>query len=438
MSVQLNLADLLVEAIKKPKEENPSPTQDSTSGATGYDAGSSSGEKHFNRVGRGASVSSAEDSESVDGTDSSTQDLNSSQQNTMNQIFYLLALASVNSSSSLENQSKILQMTTEQAQASSTMAQSNQVDLNNQLDQQAKRQKRMKILGWVVKSVAVIITVAMIAGSGGVLAAPLTTALMVAMTSLTIAAPGAIDKAVGGIASELEKVGLPPKVAEAVALLVVFMVILAATAGAGAADAAVVGSAASEAAGVATAQKLAGTATEEATLQYGKMTAGNMLMTSSQLLASTQLITKILLVAFPDNPKIDKIVGTATTLLFAIAGGVAGGALISSSGYMTNMVSENAESSLKMLTTGLRFLEGATQGGESWMLFEQGITSAKIAEINSNLSELQSISMISNQLIQIIQAAMKASNNTLEANSDAVRSLTLLGETILQKTAPAA
>ncbi|MDP1608575.1 MAG: hypothetical protein Q8L98_04585 [Chlamydiales bacterium] len=388
---------------------------------------SSSNPKHLGRVNFNGSRSESEKTSApAADTAAASSDQQTVQMSSMEEIMKLLKLVTDYLSAAQIDQATILNMVSEQGNASITAANASQADLNAQLAQQAKRQKHMKMLGWAMKALAITIVVVSIA-TGQPELAPLSTLLMTSLTALMIAKPELITNGlISPLSKGLEGLGVPEKYATLLATVIVTAVLVIGTAGVGAAaDSSLIGSQAAQAgakAGASAATDAARVGTQG--VDYLKLGLGNAGIATSGIVGVTQPFTKLLTEMFPNHPMAAALVGTILTLTICLGAGMGGASSVSSSGYFNNLSSEGIQRAARLITQALRGVEALGMGGSAWMLFEQGQTTLALAEAQADLTITKNTSEVAANLSVNAQNMMKTITNTMEEVNAAIQSLT--------------
>lgn len=377
------------------------PTTDSPRAAeSGAATGSSKGDKGLRRL-------PVSNQTATDATPAAPADTTQTVQpyQTLSQLMSsLLSQAAANLAASQNNMANILNLTAQQGQAASDAAITNQVDLNQQLEEQQRRSKRMKILGWAVKGVVIAVAMTSVVASGGLTAAPVATLLMLSLTTLTVVKPDLLNnKVIGPLTNELVKAGMPEAWANVLATVIVITVLVAATAGAGAAEGSLIG---------------------KDGVNYTKMALGNAGVVNGLLMGSTDPFGKIV-EAFPNAPMWAQILGTTTSLLIATMTGLAGGMALASSGAMSAEAEAlGLRTAAKLGVAGMDFVGGGARVALGQQTIAQGETQKDIMDIRSNVMLDQTAIQNANTFSLSVKDLMDVITQSLKSLAEATRSLT--------------
>lgn len=371
----------------------------------------SSGDRGLKRIpiGNKDAAGASQDPASVDATSttSSTDTSTVEAYQTINQLmFALLSEVTGNLSTTQNLMAAILNYEAEQAQSLSDLAQTNQTNLNEQLDEQARRQKKMRFVSWAVKGLIIGVAAASVVASGGLSAAPVSALLMLSLTALTIAKPDLLNnQIIEPLAAGLEKeFNLPPKVATLMAEVIVISAVVAMTAGAGAADSGLIA---------------------KSGVDYAKLITGEISTNAAFMTGVTNPYSELLQIAFPNHPMIAELVGTSITIGLSAGLGIAGGMQIASSGTLSNGIGETeAVLRARFAIAIMDVLKGGTEGAAGWMTIEQGLTEKDIANIQAALTQIQASLKQAQGFTKTTQSAMQMNTKSLEDVAQATYSLT--------------
>lgn len=383
-------AGLVGKAYQASSEKTPSAA---TPAAPAVESGS--GEKGLKRlpVGNKQAEQAQQDPTAVDSSTETTTETVQAYTTLMDLMYSLLSTVNANLCISQNQMAEISNLEALQGQAATKIAEQNQIDVNNQIAEQEKKQKRMKWIGWAVKGLVIGIAAASVVATGGLSAAPVTALLMLSLTTLTVVKPDLLTNGINKLAGVLSNNGvMPEKIAKILVTVLVLSVIITATAGAGAADGALVA---------------------KAGVSYGTIAAGSALTSSGELIGTVNPFVK-LMNAFAENPPLwlAATVNVASVLT-ALTLGVGGGLTLASSGAISAEES-TLRTGARIATTSLNVAKGGAQMAEGGETIAYGAGQEKLADLearqtlyNAALKNTSSFTQSTRALMQLITQSMK-------------------------------